>query len=190
MFALYLAMLLVASDRTIIATAISRITDDFHALNDIGWYGSNYLLTSCAFQLTYGRIYTFYSPKWVLLSAITLFETGSAICGAAPNSTAFIVGRAIAGLGSCGIFSGVVVIITDSVPLHKRPMFTGFLGGVFGLSSVIAPLIGGAFTEKCPGSGVSISIFLSVLSPLLSSCFSSSQLLLRTQALPLHSWSA
>ena len=98
-------------DRTILGTAIPKITDDFHAITDVGWYGSAYLLTSCAFQLIYGRIYTFYSAKNVLLGAIIIFEVGvslsipkkmhaltvskSAVCGAAPNSNAFIVGRAI-----------------------------------------------------------------------------------------------
>lgn len=63
-------------DRTIIGTAIPKITDDFHSIGDVGWYGGAYLLTSSAFQLIYGRIYTFYSPKWVLLCAIGIFEVG------------------------------------------------------------------------------------------------------------------
>ncbi|KAB8276415.1 major facilitator superfamily domain-containing protein [Aspergillus minisclerotigenes] len=146
--ALYLAVFLLALDRTIIATAIPRITDTFHSLNDIGWYGSAYLLTCCSFQLVFGRIYTFYSPKWVFLCAILLFEVGSVICGAAPSSTAFIVGRAIAGIGASGLMSGSVVIIVYIAPLHKRPMYTGLIGAVFGIASVIAPLMGGAFTEN------------------------------------------
>ncbi|KAE8373408.1 major facilitator superfamily domain-containing protein [Aspergillus bertholletiae] len=146
--ALYLAIFLVALDRTIIATAIPRITDTFHSLGDIGWYGSAYLLTCCSFQLVFGRIYTFYSAKWVFLGAVLLFELGSAICGAAPTSTAFIVGRAIAGMGASGLMSGSVVIIVYIAPLHKRPMYTGLIGAVFGISSVIAPLMGGAFTEN------------------------------------------
>lgn len=83
----------------------------------------------------------------MLLSAIVLFEIGSAVCGAAPSSTAFIIGRAIAGLGSCGIFSGAIVVIASSVPLQKRPMLTGFMGAIVGVSSVVAPLMGGAFTD-------------------------------------------
>ncbi|OGM45861.1 MFS toxin efflux pump [Aspergillus bombycis] len=146
--ALYLAIFLVALDRTIIATAIPRITDTFHSLGDIGWYGSAYLLTCCSFQLVFGRIYTFYSPKWVFLSATLLFEIGSVICGAAPSSTAFIVGRSIAGIGASGLMSGSVVIIVYIAPLHKRPMYTGLIGAVFGIASVIAPLMGGAFTEN------------------------------------------
>lgn len=137
--ALYLATFLVALDRTIIATAIPRITDQFHSLNDIGWYGSAYMLTGCAFQLFLGRLYTFYSAKSIFLCCIVVFEVGSAICGAAPSSPVFIVGRAIAGLGAAGIFSGAIVLQISVVPLHKRPVYTSLNGVIFGISSVIGP---------------------------------------------------
>lgn len=84
-------------------------------------------------------------PRTFLLSII-IFETGSAICGAAPNSTAFIIGRAIAGLGSAGIFSGCLLIMIPMIPLHRRPAFQGLFGMVFGIASVLGPLIGGGFT--------------------------------------------
>ena len=106
------------------------------------------MITNCCFLLLFGRIYTFYSTKWVFLSAILLFEIGSTVCGAAPNSTAFILGRAISGLGSGGIFAGATLIIVNSVPLHKRPRYQGFFGAVFGIASVAGPLLGGAFTTN------------------------------------------
>jgi MFS family permease len=124
------------------------MTDDFHSFGDIGWYASAYMITGCAFQLIYGRIYTFYSTKWVFLVAIGLFELGSLICGVAPNSTAFIIGRAIAGLGSGGIFSGSIMLMIPIVPLRKRPMYQGFMGITFAVASVVGPLLGGAFTDK------------------------------------------
>ncbi|KAL2871714.1 MDR family MFS transporter [Aspergillus lucknowensis] len=145
---MYLSLFLVALDRTIIATAIPAITDDFHSITDIGWYGSAYMLTCASFNPIFGRLYQLYSTKWTFLSSIIVFEIGSALCGAAPNSTAFIVGRAIAGLGSAGIFSGGMMIIIPLVPLRKRPMFTSTFGMTFAISSVIAPIIGGAFTDK------------------------------------------
>ena len=119
----FVTLFLVALDRTILSTAIPRITDEFGSLGDIGWYGSAYMLTTAAFQLLFGRIYRFYDLKWTMLCSIILFELGSIICGAAPTSPIFILGRAIAGLGSAGIFTGAMMVIIPMVPLHKRPIF-------------------------------------------------------------------
>jgi MFS family permease len=164
-------------DNTIIATAIPRITDDFRAPNDVGWYGSSYLLTTCTTQLLYGKFYAFYSIKWVYLFALLIFEIGSLICGVAPNSTTLIVGRAIAGIGAAGIFSGAILIVANTVPLRKRPTYMGFMGGMYGLASVAGPLyvffgpsvadrgtdIAPEWVEPSPitfhGAGVSTSIF-------------------------------
>ncbi|OTA32588.1 hypothetical protein BTJ68_06772 [Hortaea werneckii EXF-2000] len=148
MIAILLALFLNALDRTIVATAIPAITNEFDSLQDIGWYGSAYMLTASCFQLLFGRIYTFYTPKYVFLILIGLFEVGSAICGAAPNSVAFIVGRAIAGMGSAGITSGGIILMLSIIPLAKRPKYQGLFGAVFGLASVIGPLLGGAFTTN------------------------------------------
>ena len=142
-FALLQMPLLTANtcqDNTIIATAIPRITDQFKALNDVGWYGSAYLLTTCATQLIFGKLYTYYSIKWIYLLGLGIFEVGSFICGISPNSNALIVGRAIAGLGAAGIFSGAILIVAHTVPLHQRPAYTGLIGGMYGIASVAGPL--------------------------------------------------
>ncbi|KAI1857640.1 hypothetical protein JX265_011055 [Neoarthrinium moseri] len=148
MLSVFMSMFLVALDRLIISTAIPQITDDFKSLQDVGWYGSAYLLTTCAFQLMFGKLYSFFSIKAVFLATVVIFEIGSAICGAAPSSNVFIVGRAISGVGAAGIFSGAIIIIVYAVPLHKRPLFQGLFGAVFGLASVVGPLVGGAFTSN------------------------------------------
>lgn len=134
-------------DRTIIATAIPPITDEFHSIQDIGWYGSAYMLTAACFLPVSGRVYQLYSTKWVFCLSIVIFEAGSALCGAAPNSVSLIVGRAIAGLGSAGIFSGGTMIIIPLVPLRKRPIFSSMFGVAFGISSVLGPILGGSFTD-------------------------------------------
>ncbi|TKA73428.1 hypothetical protein B0A49_06837 [Cryomyces minteri] len=145
--ALCLSVFCMALDNTIIATAIPRITDQFKALNDVGWYGSAYLLTTCAFQLLFGKFYSFFSIKWIYLIALAIFEIGSLVCGIAPNSNALIVGRAIAGVGSAGIFSGAILIVAHTVPLRQRPTYTGLIGAMYGIASVAGPLMGGAFTD-------------------------------------------
>ncbi|KAK4230399.1 major facilitator superfamily transporter [Podospora fimiseda] len=145
--ATFVSMFLVALDRLIISTAIPEITDEFKSVTDIGWYGSAFLLTNCGFQLIFGKLFVVFPVKATFLIAIFIFEAGSAICGAAPNSVAFIIGRAIAGVGAAGIMSGTIVVIVFSVPLHKRPLFQGLFGVVFGVSSILGPVVGGAFTS-------------------------------------------
>ncbi|PWY82108.1 MFS general substrate transporter [Aspergillus heteromorphus CBS 117.55] len=147
-FSIFVGMFLVSLDRLIISTAIPEITDEFDSAGDIGWYGTAYLLTNCAFQLMFGKIYPFFSIKATFISSIIIFEVGSALCGAAPSSIAFIIGRAIAGMGSGGVLSGTIVVIVYAVPLHKRPKYQGLVGVVFGIASVTGPLIGGAFTTN------------------------------------------
>ncbi|KAJ5642942.1 MFS toxin efflux pump [Penicillium longicatenatum] len=171
--AIYLAAFLVALDQTIIAVAIPKITDQFKSISDIAWYGSAYFLTSTALQPSYGRIYKIFNVKWSFLAAVGIFEIGSLICGVAPSSTVLIVGRAIAGIGVGGIFSGALVIISRTVPLAKRPLVFGVYGMVWGIASIVGPLLGGAFTDgaswrwcfyiNLPIGGVSMVVVLLVL---------------------------
>ncbi|OLN85277.1 putative HC-toxin efflux carrier TOXA 14 [Colletotrichum chlorophyti] len=145
---LCLAVFLVALDQTIIAPALGAITSEYGSVKDIGWYGSSYLLTTTALQPMYGTVYKLFSIKYAYLVAIAIFEIGSLICALAPTSTAFIVGRAVAGIGTAGLFSGSIVILSYTMPLEKRPLAFGLIGGMWGVASVAGPLLGGAFTEK------------------------------------------
>ncbi|KAI5463622.1 major facilitator superfamily domain-containing protein [Mariannaea sp. PMI_226] len=146
--ALCLAVFVMALDNSIIATAIPKITDQFHSLSDVGWYGSAYMLTGAGLQLFFGKFYTFWSIKWTFLGVVVIFEIGSFICGIAPNSVTLIIGRAIAGIGSAGIFAGALTILAYTVPLHRRPIYTGLVSGMWGISSVAGPLLGGLLTDR------------------------------------------
>jgi MFS family permease len=141
-------MFLVSLDRTIIGVAIPTITDEFGSIPDIGWYGSAYMLANASLQLLFGRIYKIAPMKITFVTSIVIFEIGSAVCGAAPTSAALIIGRAIAGAGAAGIFSGAIQIMLEIIPLQDRPMWQALFAAVMGVSSALGPLIGGSFTTK------------------------------------------
>ncbi|TGO39393.1 hypothetical protein BHYA_0055g00490 [Botrytis hyacinthi] len=146
--AIVLSMFLASLDLTIIATAIPHITDEFHSLNDVGWYASALFLTVAAAQSLWGKAFKYFPIKTVYLISIAVFEVGSLICGIARNSTTLIVGRAITGFGVAGTFGGSYIIIGVSAPPEKRPAMTGFMGSAYAIASVIGPLIGGALTDR------------------------------------------
>ncbi|KAI1314094.1 major facilitator superfamily domain-containing protein [Xylaria venustula] len=146
MISVVLASFLVLLDNSIVSTAIPRITDDFHSLGDVGWYGSAYTLGNAALQLVSGKTFQYFNLKWAWLFFFALFELGSALCGAAQSSKMLIVGRAIAGAGSSGVISGAFTIISACVPVEKRPPLIGALMGIAQLGNIAGPVIGGAFT--------------------------------------------
>ena len=142
--ALVLAIFLVSLDLTIVATAIPKITGEFQGLHDVSWYSAAFFMTIGGFQSAWGKAYKYFPLKTTFLVSIFIFELGSLVCGAAPSSTALIVGRAIAGLGAAGIGSGTYTIIAFSAGPKRRPMFTGIIGTSYGIAAVVGPLLGGA----------------------------------------------
>ncbi|KAK9342150.1 major facilitator superfamily domain-containing protein [Lipomyces starkeyi] len=135
--ALVLSIFLVCLDLTIVATAIPKITDEFHGLEDVSWYSSASFMTIGGFQSAWGKAYKYFPLKTSFLISIFIFELGSLIGGVAPNSTALIVGRAIAGLGAAGIGSGTYTINAFSAGPKRRPMFTGTIGTSYGIAAVV-----------------------------------------------------
>ncbi|KAH8692060.1 putative efflux pump antibiotic resistance protein [Talaromyces proteolyticus] len=146
--AVSLAGFLYSLDVTIITTAIPAITTHFHTIKDIGWYGSAYLITLCSCAPVMGKIYQYYYSKVVFFIFVVIFEIGSLICGVAPSSTAFIVGRAIAGIGGAGLFNGGLAIVAASSTKEQRPSLVSLVYAFSLLGMVIGPIIGGVFTER------------------------------------------
>ncbi|KAI1371346.1 putative MFS multidrug transporter [Hypoxylon crocopeplum] len=134
-------------DMSIISTAIPQITSDFHSLQDIGWYSGAYQLTSATLQPLTGKLYTRVSVKWVFLFFFFIFEIGSLLCAVSQSSPMFIIGRAVAGIGSSGLQNGALTVVAGAVPLEKRPMHTAFMMAFGQMGLIAGPLIGGVFTQ-------------------------------------------
>ncbi|KAI1416786.1 putative gliotoxin efflux pump [Hypoxylon sp. FL1857] len=146
--ALILSIFLASLDTTIITTAIPSITNEFHSLEDVGWYGSAISFPLAATQSVWGKAYKYFPVKVVFLLGILIFEIGSLICALAPNSSTFIAGRAITGTGCAGTFAGCFIIIFLTSRPRMRPAMTSSLSATFAVASVVGPLIGGAFTQN------------------------------------------
>lgn len=147
-FGLCITVFLIGLDQMIIATAIPKITTLFHSLDDVGWYGSAYLLCTTSLQPSFGKIYTYFDVKWTFVVALAIFEVGSVICAAAQNSSMLIVGRAIAGSGGAGLFSGGMTMLGYAIPLKQRTIYLACLSSMFGVASIVGPILGGVFTDK------------------------------------------
>lgn len=146
--ALCLGIFLSTLDSTVIATATPYITDEFHSLGDVGWYASIYPMAIAMSQLTYGKLSARYPIRWIYTAAVFFFLVGSAVSASAPNSSALIAGRAIAGLGSSGILVGAFSLVPFIAPPAKRPIFLALIGAARGVAATCGPLIGGALTER------------------------------------------
>lgn len=146
--ALMLGMLLASLDQTIVSTALPTIVGEFGGLQHLSWVITAYLLTSTASVPLYGKFSDIYGRKPLFLFAIAVFLVGSLLSGAAQSMLQLILFRGVQGLGGGGIIAMAMAIIADIVSPRERGRYQGYLGGVFAVSSVIGPLLGGLFTDQ------------------------------------------
>ncbi|KIW40335.1 uncharacterized protein PV06_07542 [Exophiala oligosperma] len=144
----FFSVFLMALNGSILATAIPQITTHFKSLEDIGWYGSTYLIATACMQPLVGKIYTLIPIKQTYITFMTTYTVGSAICGSATSSKMLIGGRAVQGVGGAGILNGAFTVIASTAPEGQKPIFTGIGIALSTVGQVIGPLIGGALTQN------------------------------------------
>jgi EmrB/QacA subfamily drug resistance transporter len=145
--AIVLGMLLAALDQTIVATALPTIVADLGGAGHQSWVVTSYLLASTITTALVGRLGDLFGRKTIFQAAVTFFVAGSVLCGLSQSMAMLVGARALQGIGGGAITVTATALIGEVIPLRDRGRYQGALGAVFGVTTVIGPLLGGYFTD-------------------------------------------
>lgn len=143
-----LGLFLAALDQTIVSTALPAIVADFRGIDLVAWVSTGYLLASTAMVPIYGKLSDLYGRRVILVWGIIVFLLGSALCGIAQSMVQLIMFRVLQGIGAAALTSTAFAVPADLFAPAERARYMGMFGGVFGLSSVIGPFLGGLLTDQ------------------------------------------
>jgi EmrB/QacA subfamily drug resistance transporter len=145
--AVLLGMLLAALDQTIVATALPTVVADLGGAGHQAWVVTSYLLASTITTVIVGKLGDLFGRKAVFQAAIAFFLAGSTLCGVSSSMPMLVASRALQGIGGGAIMVTSMAVIGEVIPLRDRGRYQGALGAVFGVTTVIGPLLGGFFTD-------------------------------------------
>jgi EmrB/QacA subfamily drug resistance transporter len=145
--AVLLGMLLAALDQTIVATALPTVVADLGGAGHQSWVVTSYLLASTIATAIVGKLGDLFGRKAVFQASVLFFLGGSVLCGMAGSMTMLVASRALQGIGGGAIMVTAMAVIGEVIPLRERGRYQGALGAVFGVTTVIGPLLGGFFTD-------------------------------------------
>ena len=140
-------MLLAALDQTIVATALQTIVADLGDAGHQSWVVTSYLLASTIVTALVGKLGDSFGRKRVFQAAVVFFVIGSVSCGLSQSMAMLVGSRALQGIGGGAITVTASALIGEVVPLRDRGRYQGILGAVFGVTTVVGPLLGGYFTD-------------------------------------------
>ena len=142
-----LGILVSALDQTVVSTALPTIVGDLGGAGHVAWVATSYILTDTIATVLAGKLGDQFGRKWVFQVSMVIFIVGSALSGLAGSMTTLITWRALQGIGAGGLTVTATALIGDVIPLRQRGKYQGALGAVFGVTTVIGPLLGGVFTD-------------------------------------------
>lgn len=145
--AIVLGMLLAALDQTIVATALPTIVADLGGAGHQSWVVTSYLLASTIVTALVGKLGDLFGRKAVFQAAVVFFVVGSVLCGLSHTMVMLVLSRALQGIGGGGLTVTATALIGEVIPLRERGRYQGALGAVFGVTTVVGPLLGGYFTD-------------------------------------------
>ena len=147
MLSVMASLFLVALDQTIIATALGRIVEDFNSFSSLSWIVTSYLLTTTVTVPIAGKFSDLFGRRTMLLIGVAIFGASSLMSGLAGDINQLVLWRAVQGIGGGIITANAFTIVGDLFAARERGRWQGLIGAVFGLSSVIGPLLGGWLTD-------------------------------------------
>lgn len=147
MISVMASLFLVALDQTIISTALGKIVEDFNAFSSLTWVVTAYLITTTITTPIAGKLSDMFGRRIVILTGVTIFTIGSFLSGTSGNIDQLIMYRALQGIGGGIITANAFTIVGDLFAARERGKWQGLIGAVFGIASVIGPLLGGFLTE-------------------------------------------
>ncbi len=148
MISVMASLFLVALDQTIVSTALGRIVEEFHAFDSLSWIVTAYLLTTTVTVPIAGKLSDLYGRRTLLLIGVAVFGLGSYFSATSGNVDHLIFARAFQGIGGGIITANAFTIVGDLFAARERGKWQGLIGAVFGLSSLIGPLLGGWLTDN------------------------------------------
>lgn len=141
------SMFMYSLDGTIVADLVPSIANEFQAVPLLPWLSVGFMVGSIVTVLPLGKLYGKYNAKHLYLISVVIFLAASALCGAAPNMSAMIVGRVLLGMAGNGVYFGILTLLSVRTDDTERPMYLSLVGLIWGVGTVLGPVVGGGFDK-------------------------------------------
>ncbi|KAH8600026.1 major facilitator superfamily domain-containing protein [Bisporella sp. PMI_857] len=146
-FSLLIGIFLFSLDNTVVADLIPILVNEFEHVEQLPWLSVGFTIGAVILVLTFGKAYAILDSKWLFVGSSILFQAASVLCGAAPTVEAEIVGRVLAGIGGNGMYTGTLTLLITYTTAVERGGYLAAIGIVWGLGTVLGPVVGGGFAE-------------------------------------------